>query len=111
MSIQHQQEQSPATAKRVIGLVDRTIAGPIASLVVSHSMQQLGSQQNSRKRNSTHGRLSDSGGGHKTRFCTTKTGEKPITCPECSVRMSDFLSDMQTCNRVTLPKYIFVTAF
>lgn len=75
-------QESPATAKRVMGLLDKTIAGPIASLVVAHSFGGPAPMA-SRSRS---GRLSDAGGMQRTRFCTTKTedamdGGCIIPCP------------------------------
>jgi hypothetical protein len=80
-------QESPATAKRVMGLLDKTIAGPIASLVVAHSFGGPAPMASSRS-----GRLSDAGGMQRTRFCTTKTGElllKALEHDSMPSRMSD----------------------
>lgn len=59
-----------SSARRVVGLIDKTIAGPVASLMVAQTFG-LGSSGSMLSRQKS-GRLSDNGT-QRTRFCTTKT--------------------------------------
>ena len=69
-----QQGQSSADKKqatKIVGLFDKTLPPPVASLMIS---------QLSRRHSGAGGRISSPGEQRGTRFCTTKTGEPPGGC-------------------------------
>lgn len=55
-------------ATKIVGLFDKTLPPPVASLMIS---------QLSRRHSGASGRISSPGEQRGTRFCTTKTGEAP----------------------------------